>query len=310
MSCLARRSLHRRRAGVALALVLVGAASVARADERSAAESFRVGTAAYALGDYRAAALAFEACYREQAHAASLYNAGQSWAAAGALPRAADAYAAALRAEGLNEAQATSARAHLRAYETSLGRVEVTAPAGTLVALEHVDRASAPLLVHVTPGEHAVRAVLADGQAITKIARVGPGERITITFPTPAKQEQQAPPASQASAPRGGEARPHAGPSGLLVLGWSAIGGAGLAGGAAIFLGARGLAARDAFDASGHTDQAARDRAASLRVWTNVTWATAGALGAAGVVLLLVAPSRPAVKASVSLGGAAVSGSF
>ena len=98
----------------------------------------------------------------------------------------------------------------------------------------------------------------------------------------------------------------------MVALGWGSLGGAVLAGGVAIFLGASALDANDAFNASGHTDQAAHDRAVALRTWTNVTWAAAGALGATGAVLLLAAPKRAAPRATlhVSPGGAALIGSF
>ncbi len=154
--------------GFCVVLGSLGATRPARADEASAAETFRAGAAAYARGEYRAAALAFEAAFHEQPHAAALYNAGRSWAAAGAQSRAADAYAAALQASGLDSAQEADSRARLEELEAALGTVQVTAPAGALVSLEHVERAPAPVLVHVTPGSTRRR-------ALSRVDRPSPG---------------------------------------------------------------------------------------------------------------------------------------
>ncbi len=296
--------------GFCVVLGLLGVTSPARADEASAAETFRAGTAAYARGEYRAAALAFEAAFHEQPHAAALYNAGRSWAAAGAQSRAADAYAAALRASGLDSAQEADSRARLQELEASLGSVQVTAPAGALVSLEHVERAPAPVLVHVTPGDHTAKSVLPGGQAISRTVHVNAGERVTLAFDTPALPAGKAPSPSPDSAKPSAEP-PSPGRNGRWAIGWGSLGVAALASGTAIFLGVRALDARDVFDASNHTDQAAQDRAAALRTWTNVTWAAAGALGVAGVVLLATSSRAGApVTLRVSPSGAALSGSF
>lgn len=294
--------------GFCAVLASLGATSPARADEASAAETFRAGTAAYARGEYRAAALAFEAAFHEQPHAAALYNAGRSWAAAGAQPRAADAYAAALQASGLDSAQEADSRARLQELEASLGSVQVTAPAGALVSLEHVERAPAPVLVHVTPGDHTARSALPGGQAISRIVHVNAGERVTLAFDAPSKPaDTPAPPG-----PMKPSAEPQGpGRNGRWALGWGTLGVAALASGAAVFLGVRALDARDDFDASNHTDQAAHDSAAALRTWTNVTWAAAGVLGATSVVLLATSKRAGApVTLRVSPSGAALSGSF
>lgn len=294
--------------GFCVVLGSIGATSPARADEASAAETFRAGTAAYARGEYRAAALAFEAAFHEQPHAAALYNAGRSWAAAGAQPRAADAYAAALRESGLDSAQEADSRARLKELEATLGSVLVTAPAGALVSLEHVERAPAPILVHVTSGDHTAKSALPDGQAISRTVHVNAGERVTLAFDAASK------PAAAAAPPSSLEPSaepPSPGRNGRWALGWGSLGVAALAGGTAIFLGVRALDARDDFDASSHTDQAAHDSAAALRTWTNVTWAAAGVFGAASVVLLATSSRAAApVTLRVSPSGAALSGSF
>ena len=287
----------------------ISAASPARADETSAAEAFRAGTAAYARGEYRAAALAFEAAFHEQPHAAALYNAGQSWAAAGAPPGAAAASAAALRASGLDSAQEADSRACLKELEASLGSVLVTAPAGALVSLEHVERAPAPVLVHVTSGDHTARGALPDGQAISRSVHVRAGERVTLAFDAPPAKPSDSAAPSTAAKPSSDPPSP--GRNNRWALGWGALGVAALASGTAIFLGVRALDARDTFDASHHTDQAAHDRAAALRTWTNVTWAAAGVLGATSMVLLATSKRAGSpVMLHVLPSGAALSGSF
>lgn len=307
--------MMKRRAATLTLLCAMLAAGPARADEASAAETFRAGKAAYARGEYRAAALSFEAAFREQPHGAALYNAGQSWLAAGALPRAADAYSAALRAGGLDAAQEADARVHLTELETSLGTITVTAPPGALISLEHVERAPAPATVHVTAGEHSARADLPDGRSVNKPLRAAAGERLTLAIEGPPAQSA-APLGQSSAAPVAGGAEPRSGPSGRQIAGMSSLGAGVIAGGLAIGLGVTALDARDAFDASQHTDRDARERAANFQALTNVSWVAAGTLSALGVVLLVTSirpsPASSGVKTTVRMlpGGAVLSGSF
>jgi hypothetical protein len=78
-------------------------------------------------------------------------------------------------------------------------------------------------------------------------------------------------------------------------LGWASIGvgAAGIASGFAF--GAAALGARDDFLASNRLDADAHDRAATLRTLANVGYFAGGALAAAGVILVLTAPSEPQV---------------
>jgi hypothetical protein len=286
--------------------VILGSAA-AGADDRDAAaqEIFRAGSAAYERGEFRAAALAFEAAHREAPHAAALYNAGIAWEAAKENGRAADAYEAALGLGGLEAGQDRDARAHLAALERMLARVEVRAPSGALVSLAHAEGRAAPVAVHVQAGAHEVRVTLVDGRALSRGVRVAAAERAVVTI--------EAPPAIDAPAllprvaqrpgvPAPAPAPPDEGSLPLRPIGWAALGGGVLIGGAAVALGVAALDQRDAYNASGHRDADARDAAAGLRTWTNVAWVGAGVLALSGVVLLLAAPSGEPVKTSVAGG--------
>src|SRR5215208_164770 len=75
----------------------------------------------------------------------------------------------------------------------------------------------------------------------------------------------------------------------------------------AIVLGLSAVSARDDFDASGRSDAEARDRAVTLRTWTNVAWGAAAATAATGAVLLLSARGGPARASSdLALGPASL----
>jgi hypothetical protein len=282
-------------AGALLASVVVLGSAPASADDRDAAaqEIFRAGSAAYERGELRAAALAFEAAHREAPHAAALYNAGIAWEAARENGRAADAYEAGLGLGGLEAGQERDARAHLAALEQVLARVEVRAPSGALVSLAHAERRAAPVAVHVQAGAHEVRVSLVDGRVRSRAVRVVAGERAVVAIEAPSASGPPAliPSAATPSAPPPAPAPPDEASLPLRPIGWAALGGGLLLGGAAVALGVAALDQRDAYDASGHRDADARDAAAGLRTWTNVAWVGAGVLALSGVVLLLAAPS-------------------
>src|SRR4051812_49175857 len=117
-----RRALvSRSLAAAALALALA-LPSTARADENAetAAQLFRTSAAAFARGEYRAAAIGFEEANRRVSNAAALYNAALAWSAAGEKARAADALGAALGAPGLTPEKEKDIRRHLEPLEAEL----------------------------------------------------------------------------------------------------------------------------------------------------------------------------------------------
>lgn len=303
----ARRCLKARvvyRTGVfAMAFAAPFLAASANADEGAAAEFFRAGKSAYAKGELHAAALAFEAAYREQPHGAALFNAAQSWLGANVLPRAADDYAEALRAGGLDPAQDAESNKRLAELRASLGWVTVSAPSSMLVSVGHVQRATAPLTVHLVPGGYDVQAVGPDGAKTIRKVQIAAGAATSLTLePGPIA----APPAGPApAAPPAASWRPS------IAIGSAMIGMAVGAGASALVIGSHALNARDTFEASGFTDRTARAQAVSLQAWANGMLVGAGVLSVAGVVVL-VASSRSTASAALrfSPGQVMLSGQF
>jgi hypothetical protein len=281
-----------RLAAAALALgVLVSPAAAAAGDpETTAAEIFRAAEAAYARGEFRAAALSFEAAFKQAPHGGAMYNAGVAWEAAGERARAADAYHTALGATGLNPRQGADALARLARLEPLVAMVDITLPRGATASLAHAERVTSSGRVHVTPGEHDARVVFADGQTRSRRVRAVAGQAVTVTFD--ALPEKQAP--APAPVPPPPPPPEEGGGSAQRTAGWIMFGGGVVLSGAAVYLGVSALEANDEFDAGGHIDADARDRTLTLRAWTNVAWIAAGLTGGTGLVLVLTSPSSPA----------------
>jgi|GEM_PF-713836 len=278
------------------------AAPAAAPEGATAAESFRQGTAAYGKRDYRNAAAAFERAYRIAPHGSPLYNAGLAWEAANEPARAADAHEGALAAGGLTPAQTRSAQTRLAALEAQLGRLDVTGPEGAVVTVAHVDRAPVPVKIHLAPGEYDVRASFDDGATSEERVSVSAGVPLALTVkpppPPPPPPPEPAPPAPVAKA---APEESGGGPS-QRIGGFVAIGGGVILAAAGAFVGLRALSARDDFNASGHTDADAHDRAASERIWSTVFFVGAAAAAGAGLALVLTAPSSKAsASASISI---------
>jgi tetratricopeptide (TPR) repeat protein len=263
-------------------LLVAGAGRAARAEdsEALAAASFQRGSTAYSRGDYREAASHFELAYRYAPRAATAYNLAVAWELAQEPSRAADAYALAVASSALPESQRKDGAEHLAALERTLGRVDVTGTAGTLVSVAHVERQPTPLRVHLPPGDHELRAVPPNGREAVRRITVSAGSTLVVSFEPPRPVPSSAPIA------RAPIARDRSGGS-LRTLGFVAIAGAGLASAAAIYLGVRTLDARDEFDAGERASQEAHDEAVALRTWTTVAWLGAGALAATGAVLVV-----------------------
>ncbi len=272
-----------------LAALLVAAPAVANERLEEASGWFRKGEWAFRHGDPLAAASAFDKAHQLVPHGATVYNAALAWEAAGQPQRAAQALDEALQRGGLSAVQEHDARTRLLKLTPTLGQVVLDAPAGSAITMGHVRGAQPPVKVFLTPGTYAIQAVLDDGTEIERSMDVVIGQQHLDLHAgrTPAVVEEDGAPAGR-------------------TLGWVAIGGAGVMSGVAVYLGVEALEARDTFNDSGHTDADAHDRAASMRLWTNVAWAVAGASAATGVVLLLGsdepedASSRSEVKVSAN----------
>src|SRR5262249_20180619 len=154
-------------------------------DRRAAAEMFRVASAAYGRGEYRAAALSFEAAYAQAPLGAAMYDAGLAWEQAGEPARASDDFLRAAAAADLAPAERADAHKRLPRLERSLARIEVVAPAQALVSVGHAERVAVPAVVHVTPGAHTVTVVFADGRSASRDLDVVAGERVPVSFDAP-----------------------------------------------------------------------------------------------------------------------------
>lgn len=258
------------------AVLVTLSSTLAAADERveEASGWFRQGEAAFRRGDARAAADAFEQAHRLVPHGATVYNAGLAWAAAGEKARAAQAFGEAIERGGLSDSQARDARKRLRELRSTLGMLRISGPAGASVDVAHVQGATAPVAVFLEPGTHRIEVSLADGQRLSRMHEVALGDdEVVIRSPTEVSAISVEPSSSR------------------RTFGWVALGGAAVLSGAGVYLGLEALEARDQFNDSGQTDADAHDRAASMRLWTNVAWAAAGASAITGIVLLSGAES-------------------
>lgn len=252
------------------------------AQETRASALFEQGAAAYAKGDFVAAARAFEQVDSTLPNASAAYNAGIAWQEAGERARAATAYERALERGDLDATRTSDARRRLGELKKTLARLRIEAARGR-VSVGHLRAVPVPVSVFVDPGSVLVELSEPGGNVREQRLTVAPGADENVRFADEPKEPAR--PGTEDAAP---VATPE---NGQRTWGWVAIGAGVAASGAAVYLGSRALSARDEFDDSEHTDADARDRAESLRLWTNVAWGAALVAGGTGVVLLLTAPS-------------------
>jgi hypothetical protein len=306
----------------------VGIHGVASADDPKveAAKSFRAGSEAYARGDFRAAARAFDEAYRVAPRAPAVYNAALAWEGAGELLRAADDYTQALEASDLGTAERADATGRLRALERTLARITVSAPPGTRVTLDDVDEPAWRTTFHVEPGRHKLRAVLSSGKEESRViaARAGATETVKLVEATdaPSSEPDEGTPGARtppdaAHLPHDGEGAPSSTPERWPA--WIAFGAAAVASGVAIGAYVEGVSALNEYKSGPEpdTNPALRNKALSLRTATWVSWGVAGGCAVAGVVLYLVPPTsstdgaRPrGVSLAVGLHGVSIGAPF
>lgn len=302
-----------------LAMVcLASARPVAAADPEAAAmREFREGQQAYARGDFRAAAQEFEAAFRDDPRGAIVFNAGLSWQAAGETARAADDFAFALATTDLPAENAADARTRLGALEKSLGRIDVTAPAGARVSVAHADRLPPPAHVHVAPGRYTVNVLLADDSTRQRSVSVRAGEWAHLDFgdegstaPSTAPAPSTDEPPTPAPAPASPEPAPPASASSSQgTWGWITLGLAG------VLAGVSGWLTVQFFDANSTNDQQrtqqSHDDAVGAATRLDIGLAATALAAGVGVGLLLTAPSSPAsVAMHATPGGASLRISF
>jgi tetratricopeptide (TPR) repeat protein len=275
-----------------------------------AAEVFSTGQSAYNQGDYQRAALAFEQAARIAPNAAAWHAAGEAWDRAGAADRAATDYERCISL-GLDEPRATEVAALLEQRRAQLARVEIDEPAGASASIGYLRNEPVPTgIIYLRPGPHQLAVKPRAGAERSRSLTLTAGqlwrasEQVSVAQPSPA-------PASPRSAPAAAP-EPRTSPDdgatmALRVSGGIALALGAFAGAAAVVLGVRTVRENDAFEESGLRDVGAHDRAVRLRTWTNVAAFGGGALGAAGLTMLLVPLGlEPSQSAGVRLGPADV----
>lgn len=273
-----------------------GAARAAEPRQGNAAlaqQRFREARLAFDEGRYAAAASLFEAADRLAPHPSTRFNAAAAWDQAGEFARAATGYEAALSPDLLDPGRKEEAERRLRELRQSLGRVLIKQPLGAFITVDHMQRVPVPAAFYLTPGSYDIQVEYRGTQSVTRTEVVAGGEH-DVTLDLPESVVPQAPPVRVTpSPPVAPVPPPPPADDGATqkTLGWIGVGAGVALSGAAIIFGVRALAAKDKFDASLHTDASARREASDLRLATNVLWGGATLTGAAGLVLLLTAPS-------------------
>lgn len=167
-------------------LVICGAAlpSVARAEDDAAGAQaqFTEGQKAFAAGDFRLAANAFEEAYRKKPHHAPLWNAARSWQRAGESVRAANLYVRYLREAPGGTKDRDVATQSLEQLATKLGKIVLVSAGPTDLKVD--DAAADKDGNFVSPGEHVVSGKSAEGP-VRKSVKVGEGQVLSVTLETP-----------------------------------------------------------------------------------------------------------------------------
>jgi hypothetical protein len=279
-------------------------ARAANAQQSPAYELDERARTAFSEGRYAEAAREFAAAHAASPHAKTAYNAALSWERAGDLTLAIDFYGKALAlGSALDEPRKRAAKERVAALGKQLGRLDVMRPVGGFVTVAHLKREPIPLTFYLWPGSHELLIETRDGQTTRELVKVERGQELRLLVDVPGTEKTTAPPPSSDRKPA---SRPAADGT-LPTLGWVFIGAGAACASTAIVLGLSAVSARDDFDASGRSDAEARDRAVTLRTWTNVAWGAAAATATTGVVLLLSARGGPASASSdLALGPASL----
>ncbi|HZO16856.1 MAG TPA: hypothetical protein VFB62_26445, partial [Polyangiaceae bacterium] len=171
---------------------------------QDAAALFREGSASFARGDYRAAALAFDAAYRRDPQGATAYNAALAWDAtkeAGDQAPAADGYDAAIERGGIEASELEHAKVRLAKLEQVLGRVDVSGPEGARASLAHARDVPLPARIHALPGSYQIRVVFVGDRIETREITLTAGAPLAVTFAEPV-ETKTAPPVPLRPKPR------------------------------------------------------------------------------------------------------------
>jgi hypothetical protein len=159
------------------------AAGSAQQESRAAAKKeFSAGDAAYARGEFAAAAAHFEAAYGYAPHPAALLNAAQAWEGAKSFARAATLYAKYLKEAPPDATPRSAASASLKQLAPKVAELDITATGLTDVAVD--DRPAEASVVYVEPGHHFVYARKEDRIARSDVdVTAGSVTQVTLTPP-------------------------------------------------------------------------------------------------------------------------------
>jgi hypothetical protein len=303
------RGRSRLSALLILGCTALGPSSPAHADDAAGARAaYGAGSAALRAGSYREAALRFEEAARLRPHGAARFAAGKAWELAGEPARAADDFAAALDLGSLDPGDKAEAKRRLLDLETHLGTVLLSGD-GTMTATFD-DHASIrpPAALHVLPGDRAI-AVSAGDRSGRKPLTLAAGQRLPFEL---GPSLLDAPPPAAGSGPAADSTSAN---GGLRLAGFAGIGGAVVSAGVAIGLGVAALGSKRTFQAA--PTRANFNHAEGLQTGTNVAWAVAAVLGAAGATLLVVSFTKAPLPAqgasahlSIGAGSASIRGEF
>ncbi|MBX3230959.1 MAG: hypothetical protein KIT84_36480 [Labilithrix sp.] len=305
----------------AVALAAISAAPLAHAapEETAAAESaaearqqYGLGQKAFAAKRYSEAALHFESAAAFKASGIALYSAASAWDLASRPERAADAYARALEAAGLDEKQTATAKDRIAALEKSLGTLEVKAPEGWKVQLDTFTEVKAPARLHASGGVHTLSIHAPDKPIERRDVMLEAGKTQALEL----KDEPKPPPKVEEPPKKEEPPPPEPPPMRLREPFWTtrkAVGvgvvGVGVAAlGATALLGVQASGAEDAYNAAPNRE--AYDHAKSLQTWTNIGLFTGGLLVAGGIVLIVLPGDRGGFRAGIKPGGVELGGTF
>jgi hypothetical protein len=251
-------------------------------DKAAAQQQFQAGQKAFAAGDFRAAAEAFEEAYRRKPHHAPLWNAARAWYRAGESVRAANLYAKYLREAPPGTKDRDSAQQALKELSGKLGKISVQSTGPTDLAVDDapVDANG----VYVAPGEHAVSGK-SGKDPVKKSVTVEAGQSLSVTLdPPPPPPVQPRIVIAPAPPPKG------------FHLPWIAVAVGGAlslgAGGVTVWSGLDSKSKRDDFtthfnDKTATQDQLDKGKATEVR--TNILLGvTAGLVVLTGVAALFV----------------------
>jgi tetratricopeptide (TPR) repeat protein len=274
-------------------------------ERAEAAENFDRGAKAFARGDFRRAAEAFEAAYRLGPRPDVLWNAAQAWQRAGEAARAATLYARYLREAPPAAPDRGAATAQLAALSPRLARVEVHGDNLEQLAVDDVP--SQETIVYVSRGAHVVSAVVG-GRPVRKTQAVEAGDVVSVVLETPAVVEIiPAPPSSLPAARVSLSPEPPPRPAHTGWSPWVFVGSASLAAAAVGLTIGSGIdtdASLKTFDAHGTPANLRTGQEKELR--TNILLGTSVALGllTAATALWLVDWHGGGQRVSIGLGPA------